>query len=136
MANITTLDDFKRYCLRALGAPVIDIDITDEQMDDRFSEALEKYQEYHFNGTEKVYINHQITQTDIDNRYIPIADEITGIVRVLPFNAINGYINNPFSVEYQIRMSDIWDMTSNVGGSMAYYVNMRQYTALLDLILN
>ena len=134
--NITNLTDFKKYCLRNLGAPVIDIDITDEQMDDRWSEALEKFNDYHFNGTEKVYIRHQITQTDMDNHWIPIANDISGIVRVLPINSVSGVVQNPFSVEYQIRMSDIWDMTSNTGGNMSYYVNMRQYTSLLDQVLN
>lgn len=133
---ITTLDDFKRYCLRALGAPVVNIDITDEQMDDRWEEALEKFNDYHFNGTEKVYIKHQVTQTDIDNRWIPISSNITGVTRVLPINSVSGNFQNPFSIGYQIRAADVWNMTSGGGGQMAYYYNMRQYTSLMEQVLN
>jgi hypothetical protein len=132
---ITTLDDFKRYCLRALGAPVISIDITDEQMNDRWEEALQKFTDFHFDGTEKVYIKHQVTSTDVTNGYIPIAPEISGVVRVLPYNTTSSSISNPFSVEYQLKTSDIWNLTSNSGG-LSYYVNMRQYTSLLDQLLN
>ena len=133
---ITTLDDFKRYCLRALGAPVINIDITDEQMDDRWSEALNKFNDYHFDGTEKVYIKHQVTQTDIDNKWIPVSSNITGITRVLPISSVSGNFQNPFSIGYQVRAADVWNMTSGVGGEMAYYYNMRQYTSLMEQILN
>ena len=53
-----------------LGAPVIDINVADEQLDDRIDEALEVYQEYHSDATLRTYLKHQITSTDISNEYI------------------------------------------------------------------
>jgi hypothetical protein len=54
-------DDFKAYCLRALGAPVVQVNISDEQAEDRIDEALYVYQQYHMDGVVKNYLKHQIT---------------------------------------------------------------------------
>ena len=52
-----------KYCKRALGAPVIEINVDDDQVEDRIDEALQFYQEYHDDAIEKVFLKHQITQT-------------------------------------------------------------------------
>lgn len=56
----TTRDEFKNYCLRRLGHPVIRINIDDDQVEDRIDEALKYYQEYHYNSFEKFYFKYQI----------------------------------------------------------------------------
>ena len=53
MAQPTTKADFKEFCLRKLGKPVIDINVSTEQVDDRVDEALSYYNDYHFDGVEK-----------------------------------------------------------------------------------
>jgi hypothetical protein len=58
MAIVTSRTDLEEYCLRKLGAPVIDINVADEQIDDRIDEALEVYQEYHSDATVKTYFKH------------------------------------------------------------------------------
>ena len=55
MAEPTTKAEFKEYCLRKLGKPVIDINVSDDQVTDRVDEALAYYHDYHFDGVEKVY---------------------------------------------------------------------------------
>ena len=70
MANATTRAGFKEYCLRRLGKPVIEINVDDDQVDDRIDEALAYYWDYHFDGTEKIYYKHPVTSTDITNKYI------------------------------------------------------------------
>jgi hypothetical protein len=55
MARPTTREAFKEYCLRSLGAPVIDINVDDEQLEDRIDDALQYYRDYHFDGTEHNY---------------------------------------------------------------------------------
>ena len=132
---ITTLDDFKRYCLRSLGAPVVTIDVTDEQIQDRYEDALRKFQDHHFDGTERTYVKHLVTEEDITNRYIPVPSYVSGIVRVLPFTSgVNGTTGiNPFSIQYQLRLNDIWDMGST---SVVYYTQLMQYTSMLDQMLN
>lgn len=49
------------YCFRRLGFPVIEINVDDDQVSDRIDDALEYFQEYHFDGVERVYLKHQIT---------------------------------------------------------------------------
>ena len=68
--TIASRADFKEYCLRKLGKPVIEINVADEQVEDRIDEAVQKWQEYHFDGSERTYVRHQITQDDIDNTCI------------------------------------------------------------------
>ncbi len=58
MATPTTRDQFKEYCLRKLGKPVIEINVDDDQVDDRIDEALKYYYDYHFDGTEKQFYRH------------------------------------------------------------------------------
>lgn len=60
----------REYCFRALGAPVVEINIADEQVEDRLDDALRFFSEYHFDGVEKVYLKYQVTAQDIDRGYI------------------------------------------------------------------
>lgn len=61
MATPTTKSTFKEYCLRKLGKPVIEINVDDDQVDDRVDEAIRYYWDYHFDGSEKIYYKYQIT---------------------------------------------------------------------------
>ena len=69
MAVPSSREAFKSYCLRRLGEPVIDVNVDDEQVEDRIDEALKYYQDYHFDGTERVLIKHVVTATDVTNGY-------------------------------------------------------------------
>ena len=66
MAIPTTRATFKDYCLRNLGFGVIDINVSDAQVDDRIDEALQYFAQYHYDGIEKMYLKYKITQDDID----------------------------------------------------------------------
>ena len=66
MAVPTSKSTFKEYCLRQLGKPVIDINVDDDQIDDRIDEALQYFSQYHYDGVERVYLKHAITQAEID----------------------------------------------------------------------
>lgn len=70
MAIINSREKLKEYCLRFLGSPVIEINIADEQIDDRLDDALRFFSEYHFDGVEKVYLKYQVKAADITNGYI------------------------------------------------------------------
>ena len=54
MAKPTTRAEFKTYCLRRLGFPVIEINVDDDQVDDRIDDALAFFNDYHYDGTEKI----------------------------------------------------------------------------------
>ena len=66
MATPNTRATFKEYCLRALGKPVIEINVDPDQVEDRIDEALQYFAQYHYDGIERVYLKHQMSQADID----------------------------------------------------------------------
>lgn len=130
---VTSREQLKQYCLRNLGAPVLEINVDDDQLEDRIDEALDFFRLYHYDGIEKVYLKHQITETDIANKYIPMSPMVFGVSRVLPiaYGAANS--KNLFDLQYQLRLNDLYDLTST---SIIYYTTVMQHLSLLDLMLN
>ena len=104
---ITTRQNLIDYCLRRLGAPVTEINVDDDQVSDRIDDAIEFFQEYHFDGVEKVFLKHTITQTDIDNEYIAVVDPVISVLRVLPIPDFNAFQTGFFNEEYQLRLQDL-----------------------------
>jgi hypothetical protein len=132
MANATTRAEFKEYCLRRLGKPVIEINVDDDQVDDRIDEALAYYWDYHFDGTEKIYYKHQVTSTDIANRYITLPDNIIGAVNIFsPGDALN--TNNLFNIRYQIALNDLYTLT-NVS-LVPYYMAMQHIRVIEEILV-
>jgi hypothetical protein len=65
MAKPTTRQELIDYCLRRLGAPILEINLADEQIDDLVDDALQYFQERHFDGVERMYLKYKITEEDI-----------------------------------------------------------------------
>ena len=89
------------YAKRALGHPVIEINVDDDQVDDRVDEALQFYQEYHADAVEKVYLKHLVSPTDQTNGYISIPELVTNVVRVFPLRDVNNSSVSMFDAKYQ-----------------------------------
>jgi len=66
MAKPSTRQGLIDYCLRRLGAPVLEINVDDDQIDDLVDDALQYFQERHFDGVERMYLKYQLSQADID----------------------------------------------------------------------
>lgn len=66
MAVPNSRQTLKDYCLRQLGAPVLEINVDDSQLEDRIDDAFQLFQEHHFDGTQKLLLKHKITGTEID----------------------------------------------------------------------
>lgn len=131
MAEPTTRDEFAEYCLRRLGKPVITINVSESQIDDRIQDALNYYYDYHFEGSEKTYYKHQITQEDKDNRYIELPDNIMGVVKLYNGSTFaNSY--SLFDVRYQIALNDLYTLTTK---SMVPYFMTMQHLSLLEQLL-
>ena len=94
------------YCLRRLGKPVINIEVANEQLEDRLDEALEVFTEKHYDATEQDWVAYSVTQEDIDNGYITIPEDILVITELLPFNQIASS-NDMFSYKYQININEL-----------------------------
>lgn len=65
------------YCLRQLGAPVVEINVDDEQINDRTDDAMRYMSEYHFDGVERVFLKYKLTQADIDRKYLLLEKDNT-----------------------------------------------------------
>ena len=120
------------YCLRALGAPVVEINIDDDQLGDRIDEAFQFYREYHSDATIRRYRKHQVTATDGTEEYIDIPETFIHISRVLPFQVTGGA--GDFNVEYQIMLNDIYDLRGP--NSVLHYAMSQQHLALVDTLFD
>ena len=131
MAIPTSRDEFKEYILRKLGKPVIEINVDDDQVDDRIDEALLYFYDYHFDGSEKTFYKYPITQTDITNRYITMPDNIIGAINMFPvWGSVS--TNNMFNIRYQIALNDLYTLTSV---SMVPYVMAMTHLQFLEQVL-
>ncbi len=133
MTKPNSRQTFIDYCLRSLGAPVVEINVDDDQVEDRVDEALQFYQHYHSDAIEKVYLKHQITADDITNGYIPINTLITDVVRVMPIRDTIT-TNSLFDVKYQIHLNDVYSL--GFLGSLVDYEMSQQWMSLLDDIMD
>ena len=147
MATPTTKSTFKDYCLGNLGFGVIDINVSDDQVDDRIDEALQYFSTYHFDQVEKMYLKYEITADDITrargdtttsatdivdssvtssfkegNNFIPMPSTILSVVQVFPMD--NAASSNMFDIKYQMRLNDLYDFSST---SMVHYEMTMQH---------
>ena len=132
MALPASREQMKDWCLRDLGFPVIDINVDDDQVDDRVEEAFSYFQQFHFDGVERWYLKYQITSTDIANQYIPIPNSIIGVNRIFPIGSTNASVNM-FDLRYQLRLHELYDFTST---SYVNYVLTQQHIRTLDLLFS
>jgi hypothetical protein len=132
MAVPTSRAEFKEYCLRKLGKPVIEINVDDDQVEDRIDESIRYYWDYHFDGSEKTYYKYQITSDDITNRYITLPENIIGVVSVFQISDPAITSDDLFNIRYQIALNDLYTLT-NV--SLVPYYQVMEHIALLQELL-
>jgi len=132
MAKPTTRATFKDYCLRRLGHPVIQINVDDDQVEDRIDDALQFFEDYHFDGCEQMYLKHQITQADIDRRWIYCPDPVIFVTGIIPFDQSSSSVNM-FDLRYQLRLHDLYDFTSV--SYVSYEITM-QHIRTLNLLFS
>ena len=157
MAKPATREQLKQYSLRALGKPVIEINVDDDQLEDRIDEALQYFAQYHYDGVKRTYLKYKYTQADKDrilgtttetasktygdsttvstewkedNAYIIVPESVISVVNIFPFS--NKGNLNLFDVRYQLRLNDLYDFSST--SVINYDVVMRQLD-FLDHIL-
>ena len=155
MATPTSKATFKSYCKRALGFGVIDINVSDDQVDDRVDEALQYFSQYHYDGVERMYLKYQISQDDIDRsvtnttttatdkldstitasfsegkNFIPMPDSVLSVMQIFSFS--NAQTNSMFDIRYQLRLNDLYDFSST---SIIHYEMTMQQLDMLSHIL-
>jgi len=119
------------YAKRQLGDPVIEINTDPDQEEDVLELSLQFFQQFHFDGVERIYLKHQVTEDDRTNRYVELNDAIIGVERVLPFDSRTRGIDL-FDVRYQILLNDLYSLQST---DIVYYVQVQNQLALLNQML-
>jgi hypothetical protein len=152
MATPSTRETLKQYALRALGKPVIEINVDDDQLEDRIDEALQYYAQYHYDGIRRTYLKYQYTQTDKDritgnssetttknsvsttwsegNNFIVVPESVISVINIFPFSDKGNL--NLFDVRYQLRLNDLYDFSST---SIINYDIVLRHLDFLDHIL-
>ena len=135
MATPTSRATLIEYCKRRLGDPVLEINVDEDQLEDRVDEALQYYREFHSDATVRTYLKHQVTAQDVTNEYITLANNIIFVSKMFPLQSSFQSSRNFFDIKYQMMLNDIADLM-NFAGDLAYYEQMQQYLSLLDMKLN
>ena len=152
MAVPSTKATLKEYCLRALGKPVIDINVDEDQIDDRIDEAVQYFAQYHVDGVERMYLKYLVTADDItrmttdtsesvtDNsvtttykradNFLVVPSSVISVVNVFPLSDRANL--NMFDVRYQLRLNDLYDFSST---SIVHYEMTMRHLDFLDHIL-
>ena len=156
MATPSTKATLKEHCLRTLGKPVIEINVDEDQIDDRIDDALQYFAQYHYDGVEKVFLKHKITQADIDRAatndtttgtdkidnsitaswlegkgFLPIPESVLSVVKIFSFEDKN--TTNMFDVRYQLRLNDLYDFSSE--SVIHYHMTMQQLDMLEHILV-
>jgi len=132
MAQPTTRAEFKDYCLRKLGWPVIEINLSDEQIEDRIDEAIDFYRDYHYDGSQLIYLKHQLTQEEIDQGWVPVPSNLLGVTRIFDLSSSISTGSGMFNVKYQFVLNNIEDIS---GYSVQNYYMAMQHLQFLQEIL-
>ena len=151
MAKVTTRIQLIEYCLRKLGFPVIEINVDDDQIQDRLDDAFDYYYDYHVDATERSFYSVELIQDDIDNGYVNVPDDMIFVSRALPFQR-NGSLVSPMGApNAAFNLNTMFGggmggtsggSTSSVGGNAgvtgdltmtSYYLNMQHYEEVTEL---
>lgn len=135
---VTNRQTLKEYCLRQLGFPVVEVNVDDDQLDDRIDEALQTFQQFDEEGTLKMYLATQVTANTIADRYITLPNNVIGVTRILPISSAlatgstgNGGFNM-FDLNYQLRLNELYDFTS---ADYVYFELAMQHIRTLEILI-
>ena len=133
MAVPTSRATFKEYCLRKLGKPVIEINVDDDQVDDRIDECIRYYWDYHFDGTEKTYYKQAVTDQIKSDKYITLPENIIGAIRVFQIGDPSVRASDMFNIRYQIALNDLYQLTTV--SLLPYYMAMQHLGTITELLV-
>ena len=153
MATPASRDNLKEYALRALGKPVIEINVDDDQVDDRIDEGLQYFAQFHYDAIRRTYLKYKYTQADKDRmtvdgsaesvtknsvttswtegqNFLVVPESVVSVINIFPFS--NKGNLNLFDVRYQLRLNDLYDFSST---SIINYDVVLRHLDFLDHIL-
>jgi hypothetical protein len=160
MAKPTTKQELIDHCLRKLGAPVLEVNVSEEQLDDCIDDAIQYFQERHFDGVERMYLKYKITQDDLDRgranapsgtgmvgttatgggfsntwyenaNFINVPDSVIGVEKVFKFDT-SSISGGMFSIKYQLFLNDLYFFNSV---ELLQYQMTKRYLEDIDFLL-
>lgn len=132
MARPASRQELADYCLRNLGAPVIEINIDDDQIEDRLDEAIQFYQEYHADAVVRTFVKHLVTEETLEDKVIILPDAVLSVTRVLNLGN-GGDAADMFNVKYQMFLNDLYGLRNP--SALVNYEITKQYLSLIELTL-
>ncbi|MGA1049511.1 MAG: hypothetical protein ACO3UU_16020 [Minisyncoccia bacterium] len=162
MAQPSSRQELIDYCLRKLGAPVLEINVAQEQIEDLVDDAVQFFQERHFDGVVQNYLKYKITQEDIDrgrgkvgiattsinntingittqydykenSNYLPVPPNVIGVNKIYQFEGTNSISSSMFSIKYQLFLNDVYYWGSL---ELLTYSMVKRYLEDIDWLLN
>ena len=154
MATPSTRETLKQYALRSLGKPVIEINVDNDQVEDRIDEAVQFYVQYHYDGIRRTYLKYKLTAEDKtrlqaptptsesvtqdavtttwyeSNNFLVVPETVISVINIFPFSDKANM--NLFDVRYQLRLNDLYDFAST---SIINYDMVLRHLDFLDQIL-
>ena len=160
MAKPSTRQGLIDYCLRQLGAPVLEINVDDDQIDDLVDDALQYFNERDYDGVEKMYLKYKFTQDDIDrgkavpttgtgiqsttatgggfsntwyenSNFINVPDSVIGVEKIFKFDT-SSISGGMFSIKYQLFLNDLYYFNSV---ELLQYSMTKSYLEDIDFLL-
>jgi hypothetical protein len=133
MAQPYDRETFKDYCLRKLGHPVIEINCSDEQVEDRIDEAISFFRDYHYDGSQLVYLKHQLTQEELDQGWVPVPSRLLGVTRIFDLGSSISTGTGIFNVSYQFVLHNLEDITKY--DVTNYYMAMQHLEFIQEILV-
>ncbi len=133
MAQPTDKEEFKEYCLRKLGGGVIEINVSDEQVDDRVDEALSFFRDYHYDGSQLVYLKHQLTEQELEQGWVPVPPRLLGVTRIFDLASSISTGTGMFNVTYQFVLHNLEDITKY--DVTNYYMAMQHLEFIQEILV-
>lgn len=133
--KITTKDDFMHYVLRKLGAPVIQINLDKSQVEDAVDDALQKFWEFHRDGSQETAYLYQVKDEDLVNGYIKIPGNIDDVVELIPGPPIES-IGSWATPQWQMAQAMLVPKAALVSIRLVDYVSMQQRLSDISSVLN
>ncbi len=161
MAKPSSRQGLIDYCLRQLGAPVLEINVDDDQIDDLVDDTIQYFNERHFDGVEKMYLKYKITEDDVTRgtakgttgtgiiqttatdtssrtynfyeteNYIQVPDSVVGIEKIFKFDS-SSISGGMFSIKYQLFLNDLYYFNSV---ELLQYAMTKSYLEDIDFLL-
>ena len=125
--SVTCREDLKNYCLRALGAPALQINVTPEQIEDRIQDTLDDYWEWHHEGSYVDFISRPLTQLEIDTQEFAVDEWVYQVLGIMML----GSAYSDFNLEYTAYMQNLGSQVMMLGEGMSNYVVSQSYLSMV-----